>query len=235
MKNAFVTTSWDDGHVLDMKLAGLLAKYNIKGTFYISLKNREFERKELLTADQIRLLSKYFEIGAHTLTHPRLSKISEFESKKEIEISKLYLEIITGKAVLSFCYPGGSYNLLHTKQVADAGYKFARTTKRFETKTNGKIYETATTVHAYRHWTDLIPIIKLSRFNLKKFIEYYFNWDKLAIDLFDKSVTEGGVFHLWGHSWEIEKNHDWQRLTNVFEHLKSSGNVTYVENRQIYE
>jgi hypothetical protein len=31
----YVTTSWDDGHKLDMKLAVLLKKYGIKGTFYI--------------------------------------------------------------------------------------------------------------------------------------------------------------------------------------------------------
>ena len=30
-----VTTSWDDGNKLDLKLAALLDKYGLVGTFYI--------------------------------------------------------------------------------------------------------------------------------------------------------------------------------------------------------
>ena len=36
-----ITTSWDDGHPLDFKLAELLNKYNLKGTFYIPRSNAE--------------------------------------------------------------------------------------------------------------------------------------------------------------------------------------------------
>jgi peptidoglycan/xylan/chitin deacetylase (PgdA/CDA1 family) len=42
MNKVTVTTSWDDGHILDVKLSELLKKYNLKGTFYIAPKNREF-------------------------------------------------------------------------------------------------------------------------------------------------------------------------------------------------
>jgi hypothetical protein len=30
--------------------------------------------------------------------------------------------------------------------------------------------------------------------------------------LFDETLSHGGVFHLWGHSWEIEQEHQWERL-----------------------
>ena len=49
MKKTIVTTSWDDGHKLDLKLAALLKKYNIKGTFYISPHDNEFSKNELLS------------------------------------------------------------------------------------------------------------------------------------------------------------------------------------------
>jgi peptidoglycan/xylan/chitin deacetylase (PgdA/CDA1 family) len=48
-KQIMVTTTWDDSHILDFKLAKLLKKYGIKGTFYISPKNREFREEELLS------------------------------------------------------------------------------------------------------------------------------------------------------------------------------------------
>ena len=35
----FVTTSWDDGHVLDHKVANLLESYDLPGTFYVATQN----------------------------------------------------------------------------------------------------------------------------------------------------------------------------------------------------
>ena len=58
-------------------LAKLLKKYGIKGTFYISPKNREFSENDLLSDREIVKLSKDFEIGAHTMTHPILTKINK--------------------------------------------------------------------------------------------------------------------------------------------------------------
>ncbi len=40
-----VTTSWDDGHKLDLKLAHLLQKYNMPATFYVSPECREFSKR----------------------------------------------------------------------------------------------------------------------------------------------------------------------------------------------
>ncbi len=113
MKRVIVTTSWDDGHKIDFKLAELMKKYNITGTFYISPKDREIPEKDRLTDQEIIKLSEGFEIGAHTFTHPRLSNVSDEEAKKEIVGSKDYLEKILKKEVKSFCYPGG----VHKKSI----------------------------------------------------------------------------------------------------------------------
>jgi peptidoglycan/xylan/chitin deacetylase (PgdA/CDA1 family) len=45
-----------------------------------------------LSNDEIYQLSRDFEIGCHTMTHPRLIKISEREVFYEIIDSKKYLE-----------------------------------------------------------------------------------------------------------------------------------------------
>ena len=102
MKKIRVTTSWDDGLLLDRKIADLLLKFGLKGTFYVSPNNREFPKNKLLTRTDIVSLSKNFEIGAHTLTHPALTEINADEAKKEIIKSKRYLEKITKKNIKSF-------------------------------------------------------------------------------------------------------------------------------------
>jgi hypothetical protein len=45
VSGVFVTTSWDDGHILDHKLASLLHDYRLRGTFYIAPKNVELAQQ----------------------------------------------------------------------------------------------------------------------------------------------------------------------------------------------
>lgn len=233
MKKIILTTSWDDGHVLDLKLTNLLKKYNIKGTLYIAPKSRAFGAEELLNNSQIKKLSHDFEIGAHTMTHPRLSTIKADESNFEIVESKKYLGNLIGKPVLSFCYPGGDYNSTHIDQVKKASFRIARTTKRFSTNIGKHAYEIPTTIHAYRHWSDAIKIANFAKLNPIKFIKYFLNWDLLATALFDQVLQRGGVFHLWGHSWEIDKNNDWNRLEKVLKYIGKRQNVKYVTNGKL--
>ena len=48
---AIVTTSWDDGHPLDLKLAELLGRYHIPTTFCIPIDNVE---RECMSPDEMR-------------------------------------------------------------------------------------------------------------------------------------------------------------------------------------
>jgi hypothetical protein len=58
----------------------------------------------------------------------------------------------------------------------------------------------------------------------------FWNWDTLAMDLFDRVASDGGVFHLWGHSWEIEARRDWRRLERVLDHISGRSQATYISN-----
>ena len=128
-----VTTSWDDGHVLDKKLAGLLNAYGIKGTFYISPNNKEFKPQELLEPEGVREIANSFEIGAHTMTHPHLTKVPTEVARQEIVQSKKVLEDMLGTVVQSFCYPAGYFNAEVEHMVKEAGFTLARTVVRGKT------------------------------------------------------------------------------------------------------
>ena len=227
-----VTTSWDDGHKLDLKLARLLQKYNLAATFYISPQDREFPQKDLLTKKDIKDLSKYFEVGAHTLTHPHLSKLSASQAKQEILHSKKYLETVIHKKVTSFCYPYGDYSDETVQIIKQCGFTLARTVNRFSFSKGNSRFELPTTVHAFNHVTDIIKIAKFSEFSLKKMITYT-NWEALAKDLFLRSLHTNGIFHLWGHSWEIEKHKSWGKLEEVFAFIANRKNINYVTNAKI--
>src|SRR5260370_42245448 len=38
------------------------------------------------------------------------------------------------------------------------------------------------------------------------------DWPALARSLLHESLRYGGVFHLWGHSWELQETEQWHRL-----------------------
>ncbi len=233
MNKVIVTTSWDDGHVLDMKLAALLRKYGLKGTFYISPLDSHTVPSERLIPEQIQELSKDFEIGAHTMTHPNLLKLSYADAEKEILDSKLYLEKVINRPVTAFCYPSGRYDKQHVSMVKRIGFTVARTVKRFSFHQLKDSLQMETSVHVYDHWSDFWDILRFSHFNPVKFLRYYRHWDELAIAMFEQVFKTGGVFHIWGHSWEIDRNNDWKRLERVFRFISGRSNVLYVSNKEI--
>jgi len=186
--------SFDDGGKYDFKIIELLKKYKQTATFYISTINN-------LSEPEIVAMSKDFQIGGHTTTHPEdLKQLSPEEQYNEIKDNKDYLEQLIGKEINSFCYPGGEYNKITIEQVKKAGYKEARTTNILYIKEPENKYRKHTTIH-----------IKPDRREYKEK-----NWLKCAIRLFDKTnALKQGYFHCWGHSKEIIQ----YNILNEFEKL----------------
>ena len=234
MKTVLVTTSWDDGHKLDMKLSKLLMKYAIKGTFYISPKNREFDQRDLLTEDQIKQIAKDFEIGAHTMTHPVLTKINQIEADKEIFSGKKYLENLINQPVVSFSYPKGKYNQLIKKMVEKSGFIGARTIKQYQFSFPEDQWAMATTIHAGKQYRNIFQAGKFSKWHLSSWWKLH-DWEFAAKELFDQVYKSGGIYHLWGHSWIINQLHEWGKLARVLNYISDRSGVYYVENKQILE
>lgn len=227
-----VTTSWDDGHAEDLPLADLLDANALPATFYVAPRSVEIEPRLRLTPAQIGELGSRFEIGGHTLTHQRLTVLDGPAARREIVDGKAELEAVTGAPVTSFCYPGGAYGPTHVAMVGEVGFTVARTVERFVTAAPVDLLEVGTTVHAYRHLVDL-PLRRPPRHHVGRAVSFWRNWDDLAIALFEQTRRRGGVYHLWGHSWEVRARGDWPRLERVLRHIGRKPDVTYVTNGQL--
>ncbi len=82
----------------------------------------------LMDAAEIReWLAAGHEIGAHTLTHPRLTEIPSDRAKEEISASKKMIEDTFGIVVRHFCYPYGKWNRRVRDLVEEAGFETAVT------------------------------------------------------------------------------------------------------------
>jgi peptidoglycan/xylan/chitin deacetylase (PgdA/CDA1 family) len=72
------------------------------------------------------------EIGAHTVSHPILSRLEPAEARREIEESRAQLADIVRAPVLTFAYPNGrplqDYAAEHVRVVRGAGFALAVST-----------------------------------------------------------------------------------------------------------
>lgn len=251
MKRVIVTTSWDDGAQEDLKILALLKKYNLKGTFYIPQKIDHFVYDKPLVRlndKQIKKISHEQEVGAHTLTHQYFNVLDELEIEKEIFESKKWLEELIGQKVAVFAYPGGVFNSVALEKVAQAGFLGGRTVECFKTMVEDN-FRMGVTMLAY-------PMFPRSRdwslfFRLKKYLERlserknslremeiasspFASWSDLSMKLFDFVSEKGGVFHLAGHSWELEKYNLWPQLERVLAYISGRNTeVDYLTNGEV--
>jgi peptidoglycan/xylan/chitin deacetylase (PgdA/CDA1 family) len=77
-----------------------------------------------ISEEELRELagSKLVEIGAHTVTHPALSRLATEEKRAEIAGSRERLEQLTGVPVRSFSYPHGAHDPESVRLVREAGF-----------------------------------------------------------------------------------------------------------------
>jgi Predicted xylanase/chitin deacetylase len=232
-----ITTSWDDGHPLDIKLLELLEKYNLKATFYIPLSNPE---NPVMDQSLIKDISTYQDIGGHTLNHLYLNGLNEKEAQFEITQCKIKLEEIIGKPITAFCFPGGKYSNRDIALIKKAGFLFGRTTKLLsESEPNRHLMHT--TVQAYNHSSTTLIKHCIKHFNFSSisknsgFLSYDKNFLKLAEYNIQRYSETNQVFHIWGHSWEIEQFNLWKRLEDVFKIISSYNSITYLNNTETWE
>jgi hypothetical protein len=216
---AIITTSWDDGHPLDMRLAEMLAHHGIPATFYVP-RSSEFGT---MPAADVREIARGFEIGAHTLSHGVLTNAGDGEAWREISASRRWVEDVTGRPCIMFSPPSGRFARCHIAMARGAGYLGLRTAELtsldFPRLVSGLLIQ-PTSVQAYPHtvWACARNAIRRrAPSNLLRFVVHgrSGDWVTLASSLLGDAARRGGVFHLWGHSWEIEQASQWQRLSDV--------------------
>ena len=232
-----VMTSWDDGDGKDIKLAEILRNAQLAATFYVPIFGQDGKRT-LLPEDLRALVSEGFEVGAHTMTHPVLSDLHGQRLWFEVSDCKQVLEQILGQEVQMFCYPRGRYNQEVLEMVRKAGYRGARTTRMLCRQNSFRTFEMPTTLQAYRHNSFTYYKNLGKRRDLSGLYQYVFelrrlrSWVELGKTLFDQALEEGGIWHLYGHSWEIEKFGLWDELQEVLDYVRNRPGVIYASNSQ---
>lgn len=215
-----IVTSWDDGHPSDLRLADLLARHGLRGTFFVPRRNSE-GRPTMAPDDLARLVAMGFEIGAHTADHVRLDALDESAAARQIDDGLKYLEDSIGGRVRGFAYPGG-WPGRYGRALAAARFDYARTTRMFRLDAGRDPYDVPTTMQFYPHSRGAL---------LRNFARGGAHGARLApalrrlaarepvaalADLARMAQARGGILHVWGHSWEFDALDLWADAERAF-------------------
>ena len=119
-----VSLTFDDGFADQLNAVPLLAKHDMRATFYII--DGSVRYPAYLTWPQIRSIARAgHEIGGHTSSHPRLTELSADRQRKEICDSRATL-LEAGFEVTSFAYPYGDTSPAVAAVVESCGYNTGR-------------------------------------------------------------------------------------------------------------
>jgi peptidoglycan/xylan/chitin deacetylase (PgdA/CDA1 family) len=219
-----VTTSWDDGHPSDLRVADLLEKYRLSGTFYIPSINSEC--RPVMRSTEVAELGRRFEIGGHTSDHVSLTNLTPRIAANQIVANKTRLEDILGREVCGFAYVRGHHDRFARELVDSAGYRYARTAKNLMSTPGLDRLQVATTTQFYVHSRSVYVrnyVAGGATLQRAAVLAAMLGGGRLATRCSRAAEVcgrSGGHFHLWGHSWELDEHDLWDELELLFGHLR---------------
>lgn len=206
-KDRALTLSYDDGIIHDRRLVQLMNDYGVRGTFNLnsgifSLEETQKKKGEeidfsRITAKEVESLYRGHEVASHTVTHPSLTELPAGMIADEVLKDREALEALTGKVVRGFAYPYGTYSKAVEEVLKACGIEYARTVVSTE---GFGIPEDFLEWHPTCHH-DNVKLMELA----KTFCEEEGNSVRL--------------FYLWGHSFELEQNHNFHVLEEFFKYM----------------
>ncbi len=236
----YFTTSWDDGHPLDEKLAAMLARHGATGTLYITPSHPAVPTPLDRTA--ILRLGQSMEIGAHTMTHRELPSLSPEDAEREIIDSKRWTEGMTDRPCTMFCYPKGKWTPAVRGAVERAGFRGARTTQVYRFASEDP-FTLPVSLHVYpfpfrpianRRFIDPLRSARRATRGMGIGLHHYRGWLPFAQALFRRArAAHQPWFHLFGHSWEVERYRQWEDLEQFLSFVAAFDDVEHVPNSRL--
>lgn len=228
-KKKVLTLSYDDGVAQDMRLADIMYKNGIKGTFNVPAsfidkedatpENCKNDPRRKLSARQMReaYLEKGMEIAAHGYLHPHLEELDASLVCQDVFTDRQELEKVFGTYVRGMAYPYGTYNNTVKEVVKACGIVYARTVK--SVGGNFRLPE---------DWLEIEPTCHHSDPKLFEYAE-----DFLKYNIRDCDPVR--MFYLWGHSYEFDEFDNWDVIEKFCEYIGGRDDLWYATNIEIYD
>lgn len=207
-----VTFSYDDANVADERLVALFNRYGMKGTFNVnSGLSQQMNRPELVQVRRFPGLYRGHEVAVHTVTHLHLHEMYEEDMHREIGEDKRFLTKLMGYEVNGMAFPYGQYSDTTLRVMAEEGIRYSRTvhsTGGFALPTHPLTWDPTC------HHNDAPACVE--RF--------------LAAE-----ATEPMLLYIWGHSYEFDRQNNWELIERVCERLAGQSDLWFATNGEVLD
>ena len=225
------TFSYDDGCIEDIRFSQILTKHNLKGTFNL---NCDVLRKGsgLSQADvEEYLLDKGHEIAVHGQLHRAEGGMRPIEGIRDVlecrlELEEKYDRIVRGMAFPDFgitkMYNGASYETVRN-YLKELDIVYARTlsgdNNRFALPED---------------WLAWMPTAHHNNPQLMDWLDEFldFDYDRKGVYCANRGPR---LCYIWGHSYEFERNQNWELAERICEKVAGKDDVWYATNIEIYD
>ena len=223
-----ITFSFDYGVEQDKRFVEILNEYGIKCTFninssllgmdgFLMIDGKKISHNKISPAE-VKSVYEGHEVASHTLTHPHLTTVSDEEIIRQVEEDRVALSSLVGYEVKGFAYPGGGVNCNeHVAGVIkeNCGVDYARTIM-----SSGN-FALQDDLYLFRPTTSLVKNKEATMALAKEFLSL--ESDTLKI------------FYVWGHSYELDINDDWQFFREFCEMISGKNDVLYCTNKEAFK
>lgn len=219
-----LTLSYDDATRQDIRLINLMKQHGLKGTFNVSTGilapegtvysegtiHQRMEKNEILEVYG----GSGMEVAVHGHTHSYLDQLPVNLGLEEIAENRLELENQFGTLVRGMAYPYGRYRDELIQMLPALGISYARTTV-----SSGHF-------GIPKDWLRLEATCSHRDPRLME----------LAEEFVEKEARkEPWLFYLWGHSFEFDRDNNWDVIERFAAYMGSRDEIWYATNLEIYD
>ncbi len=218
-----LTLSYDDGVEQDAPLIEKMRAHGVKGTF--NLNSGLFApagtvypagqiHRRMPQADVLALYADSgMEIAVHALTHPHLEYQTRDTVLHEVLEDRRNLETLFGLPVQGMAYPFGTFNDAVVETLRLAGIVYSRTTRAHG---------------SFRQPDDWLRLEATCHHNDPRLMQLAAQFAN------DTPKADPWLFYLWGHSYEFERDDNWQVMDAFLDTVSGKNDVWYATNIEVY-
>ena len=228
-KTKAVTLSYDDGTKDDIKFLDIINKHNLKCTFNLVSSWMENEAHTNQEFVKEHILKKGHELANHGFSHRALDIVRIIQGIQDTLNSRLALERDFGIIVRGMAYPSRIVNRFTKpdlyKQIKNYLQELGIVYARSAGSDNDKF-------ELPEDWHCWMPTAHHNNPHIMEYIDKF-----VALDLSKLTVPNRSprLFYLWGHSYEFDRNNNWDRLEEICEKLSGKDDIWYATNIEIYD
>ena len=224
-----LTFSYDDGVPQDKRLLEIFNRYKMKATFNL---NCEDNKRPHFTKEEIKeyFISKGHEIAVHGANHRANGNLRPIEGIREVLDCRLELEEKCDCIVRGMAYPDsgitfmgnfGSYEEIK-KYLTELDIAYARTLCG-----DNDLFMLPSDFHAW---------MPSSHHGNPKIMEYIDKFLSLDTSINARAELRAPrLFYIWGHSFEFDRNNNWDRIEEICKRLANKPEIWYATNIEIYD